>query len=177
MVRLFKLKKTFKPLDFTNSGDYHFVTIWHIEAPIEAICEAIYHSLSWPQWWRDVKKVEELSPGDACGIGSIRRYSWRGRLPYRLNFDICVIYIEPLVTIEGIASGDVEGMGRWSFTTDDRVTVVRFEWQVRTTPYWMSLLAVFARPLFKWNHDAVMQRGGEALARMLNTRLVSITHS
>jgi hypothetical protein len=177
MVRLFKLKKTFKPLDFTNSGDYHFVTIWHIEAPIEAICEAIYHSLSWPQWWRDVKKVEELSPGDACGIGSIRRYSWRGRLPYRLNFDICVIYIEPLVTIEGIASGDVEGMGRWSFTTDDTVTVVRFEWQVRTTPYWMSLLAIFARPLFKWNHDAVMQRGGEALARMLNTRLVSITHS
>lgn len=157
--------------------NYRFITIWCIEAPIEEVCEAIYHSLSWPQWWRNVERVEELAPGDARGIGSVRRYTWKGRLPYRLTFDIRVSHIDPLVTIEGIASGDVEGLGRWSFTTDGAVTMVRYEWQIRTTSAWMNLLALFARPFFKWNHDAVMQQGGEALARMLNARLVNIAHS
>lgn len=157
--------------------EYRFVTVWCIEAPIEAVCEAIYHSMSWPQWWRNVESVEELAPGDALGIGSVRRYTWRGRLPYRLIFDICVNHLEPLATIEGIASGDVEGKGRWSFTADGAVTVVRYEWQVRTTPAWMNVLALFARPFIKWNHNIVMQQGGEALAHMLNARLVEIAHS
>ena len=156
--------------------EYRFVTVWRIEAPIEAVCEAISHSLNWPQWWRNVESVEELMPGDARGIGSVRRYTWRGRLPYRLTFDICVIHAEPLTAVAGVASGDVEGQGCWSFTTDGVVTSVRFDWQIRTTPIWMNLLALFARPLVKWNHDGIMRHGGEALARRLNARLVGIAH-
>ena len=38
----------------------------------------------------------------------------------------------------------------------------------------MNLLAPLARPLFRWNHDAIMREGGVALARRLNVRLVSI---
>src|SRR3989338_8227962 len=155
---------------------YRLAAVCHIEAPLDAVCDAISPSLNWPQWWRNVESVEELVPGDARGIGSVRRYTWRGRLPYRLTFDIRVSHIEPLAAIEGIASGDVEGLGRWSFTTDGAVTIVRYEWQIRTTPVWMNLLALFARPFIKWNHDAVMQQGGEALARMLNARLVEIAH-
>jgi hypothetical protein len=157
-------------------AQYRFVTLWHIEAPLDAVCAAIEHSLMWPQWWRCVERVEELTPGDASGIGSVRRYTWKGRLPYRLTFDICVTHIEPLATVEGIASGEVEGHGRWSFSSDGTVTSVRYEWQVRTTPLWMRLLAPFARAVFKWNHDAVMQQGGEGLARRLNARLVGIAH-
>lgn len=156
--------------------EFRFVTVWRIEAPIEVVCEAVSHSLSWPHWWRNVESVEELAPGDARGIGSVRRYTWRGRLPYRLTFDICVIHAEPLTTVAGVASGDVEGEGRWSFTTDGRVTTARFEWHIRPTPLWMNLLALLARPLVKWNHDGVMRRGGEALARRLNARLVAIEH-
>ena len=156
--------------------NYRFVTLWHIEAPLDAVCAAIEHSLMWPQWWRCVEKVEELAPGDARGIGSVRRYTWKGRLPYRLTFDICVTHIEPLAAVEGIASGEVEGHGRWSFSSEGAVTSVRYEWQVRTTPLWMRLLAPFARAAFKWNHDAVMQQGGEGLARQLNARLIGIAH-
>ena len=156
--------------------EYRFVTVWHIEAPLEAVCDAIYHSLNWPQWWRNVESVEELVPGDARGIGSVRRYTWRGRLPYRLTFDICVVHVEPLAAIEGIASGDVEGRGRWLFSTDGDVTIVRYDWQVRTTPMWMNLLALCARPFIEWNHNAVMRQGGEALARRLNARLVKVAH-
>lgn len=155
---------------------FRFVTVWCVEAPIEAVCEAVSHSLSWPQWWRNVESVEELAPGDAHGIGSVRRYTWRGRLPYRVTFDICVIHAEPLATVAGVASGDVEGQGRWSFATDGCVTTARLEWQIRPTPISMKLLAQAVPSLVKWNHEGVMQRGGVALARRLNARLISVVH-
>lgn len=50
-----------------------------------------------------------------------------------------MIHAELLATVEGVASGDMEGHGRWSFTTDVGMT--------------------------------------EALARMLNARLVEISHA
>ena len=170
------LEKAFKRTG-SKFGEYRLVNIWYIEAPLETVCDAIYHSLSWPQWWLNVVEVKEIASGDAQGIGSVRRYTWRGYFPYRFTFDICVIHFAPLAFIVGTASGDVEGQGRWSFTTDGNVTTVRFEWQVRTTPVWMNWLAPFARPFFKWNHNAVMRRGGEALAHMLKARLVNIVHS
>lgn len=153
--------------------EYRLVTLWCLEAPIEAVCEAISHSLNWPQWWRNVERVEELVPGDASGIGSVRRYTWRGPLPYRLTFDICVTHAELLTFVEGITSGDVEGRGRWTFMTDGQVTRVRLDWQVHTTSAWMNLLAPLARPLFRWNHGSIMRCGGEALARLLDARLAT----
>lgn len=114
--------------------NYRFVTIWYIEAPIESVCKAICHSLSWPLWWCNVERVEELARGDLQGIGNVRRYTWKGRLPYRLIFDVCIIRSEPLADVEGIASGDIEGKGHWSFTADGAVTAARCEWQIRTTP-------------------------------------------
>jgi hypothetical protein len=81
-----------------------------------------------------VERVEELARGDLQGIGNVSRYTWKGRLPYRLIFDVCIIRSEPLADVEGIASGDVEGKGHWSFTADGAVTAARCEWQIRTTP-------------------------------------------
>lgn len=151
--------------------EYDFVTVWRVEAPLEKVWEAVSRSLDWPQWWHNVESVRELAPGDAQGVGNIRRYAWRGRLPYRLVFDIRVTRIEPMVAIAGVASGDLEGRGSWSFTAAGTVTVVRHEWQVRTTSVWMNLLELFARPLIERNHDFVMDQGGRALARRLNARL------
>lgn len=164
-------------MNYESSTKYRFVTVWHIEAPLEAVCEAIYHSLSWPNWWHNVESVTELSHGNAQGIGSVRRYTWRGRLPYRLTFDVRVIHIVPLASIEGVASGDLEGKGYWSFTVDGSVTTVRYEWNVHTTPIWMNILSLLVRPLIKWNHNAVMQQGGEALAHLLKARLLTVKHS
>ena len=97
-------------------------------------------------------------------------------LPYRLTFDMRVTRIEPLVCLEGTASGELEGHGRWSFRKEGAITVVCYDWQVRTTKRWMNLLAPVAQPLFQWNHDAVMNAGGQGLARLLDTRLIAMTH-
>lgn len=157
-------------------AEFRLVTIWRIEAPLPQVCAAISHCLHWPTWWKGVEKVEELDPGDAEGIGSLRRFTWKSRLPYRLTFDVRVTHAEPLKVLEGHASGEVEGIGRWHFSRDGSVTIVRYEWHVRTTRRWMNLLAPIARPLFKWNHDQVMRQGAEGLARLLNARLVGLAH-
>lgn len=46
-------------------------------------------------------------------------------------------------------------------------TVVRYDWCVHTTCAWMNALVPLLRPVFQWNHDAMMREGGAALARLL----------
>lgn len=157
-------------------AEFQFVTVWRIEAPLPQVCDAVSRCLYWPDWWPGVERVEEFDPGDAEGIGSLRRFTWRGRLPYRLTFDVRVTRIVPLTMLEGQASGEVVGVGRWRFSREGDVTVVCYEWQIRTNRLWMNLIAPLARPLFKWNHDQVMRQGAEGMARLLNARLVSLAH-
>lgn len=146
---------------------YDFVTIWHIPAPIEAVWDAIYYSEHWPEWWRGLESVIELEQGDGDGIGNLRRYSWKGVLPYRLTFDIRTARIENQTLIEGIASGDLEGTGIWKFTGNVDMTAVSYEWRVQTTKPWMNIMVPLARPLFRWNHDRVMAWGKEGLTKRL----------
>lgn len=156
---------------------YKFVTVWRIEAPIEAVFEAIYHSEHWPTWWGSVRRVVEVAPGDNRGVGSVRRYFWRSRLPYDLVFEVTVARIQRPVALEGVSGGELVGTGSWDLSQDGAVTTVRNTWEVGTTKRWMNVLAPLARPIFGWNHAYSMHQGGEGLARLLGARLVENTHT
>jgi len=160
-----------------QASEYRLSTVWRLEAPLEAVWNAIHDSARWPEWWKNVERVAELEAGSSDGIGARQRYTWKGRLPYRVVFDVRVTRIEPLVALEGIASGDLEGIGCWRFSSErGSIAVVRYEWRVQTRRGWMNLFAPLAKPLFQWNHDFVMHEGGTSLARLLDARLVSIEH-
>jgi uncharacterized protein YndB with AHSA1/START domain len=148
-------------------ASYSFVTTWRFSAPVEAVWEAIFDSERWPLWWNGLEQVIELVPGDANRVGCVRRFTWKGRLPFRLVVDMRVIRVEPPTTLESIASGALEGRGLWSLARSAQGTTVRYDWQVRTTKRWMNLVAPLARPLFTWNHDVVMRRGEAGLRRTL----------
>jgi len=151
---------------------YEFVTIWHVKAPIESIWNEIYHSSEWPTWWKGVESVVEVRKGDERGVGSIHRYTWKSKLPYRLSFDMQTIRIEPPRLLEGIAIGELQGRGLWQLSTEGSGTIVRYDWNVETTKRWMNLLSPIARPVFEWNHNVVMNWGAEGLGKRLG---VSIT--
>jgi hypothetical protein len=153
-------------------ADYRFLTTWMIDAPPQDVWNAIYHPERWPEWWKGVQSVEKLREGDGDGVGSVYRHRWKSMLPYTVGFDIETIRVEPGTLIEGRAEGGLAGIGRWRFFHGD-ATVVTYEWIVRTTKPWMNALAPLARPVFEWNHDVVMRRGGEGLARLLGTRLLA----
>jgi len=148
---------------------YSFVTVWRHQAPIGDVYDAIADSLHWPEWWSTVTRVEEVAAGDpVTGIGNVRRYTFKGSLPYALAFDLAVTGTERPRTLAGRATGELEGTGVWTLTEEaDRITVARYDWNVRTTRWWMNLLAPLARPIFKANHDLVMKAGAKGLCSRL----------
>ena len=149
-------------------SEYKFVTNWKFDSPIENVWDAITKSENWPLWWRCVKKVELIQEGDKDGVGSIRRFLWKGKLPYELAFEMKVTRVERPFKMEGIAEGELSGTGIWMLEQSDGYTAVRYDWNVRTTKWWMNLLAPIAKPIFRWNHDHVMNEGGKGLARYLH---------
>jgi len=158
-------------------ADYSFVTLWRFRAPLAPVWDLIYRSEDWPTWWRGVERVEKLEPGDSEGVGGVQRYTWKSKLPYRLAFDMRLTRVEPMSLIEGEAIGELTGSGLWQLTQDGDATGVRYDWSVSTTKPWMNLLAPVARPLFKWNHDVVMNWGAEGLAKRLGVERLNVEES
>lgn len=159
-----------------NLKSYEFVTIWRVAVPIETVWNEIYHSEDWPSWWKGVERVVEIQKGDDSGVGSVRRYTWKSKLPYRLTFDMKTVRVEPPTLLEGIASGELDGRGLWRFTTEGNKTVARYDWQVHTTKAWMNVLAPIARSAFNWNHDVIMGWGAEGLSKRLRVAVIDTSH-
>jgi uncharacterized protein YndB with AHSA1/START domain len=152
---------------------YALTTEWLLEAPIEPVFGALTSPGNWPRWWRYVRSVALLAPGDADGVGAVRRYTWSSRLPYRLVFDMETTGVVRPVRIDGVARGELEGHGRWDLAPDPRGTRVRYAWDVVTGKRWMNGLAPLLAPVFAWNHDQVMAEGGRGLARHLGVTLLA----
>ena len=154
-------------------ADYRFLTTWVLDAPLERVWDALYESERWPEWWRGVERVQVLECGNDDRVGELSRYTWKSKLPYRLEFDMRTTRVEAPYLVEGRAQGELAGEGRWRlFSGENGTTAVTYEWVVETTERWMNLIAPIARPVFAWNHDVVMRQGGEGLARRVGARLL-----
>ncbi|AFZ27193.1 Polyketide cyclase / dehydrase and lipid transport [Cylindrospermum stagnale PCC 7417] len=153
--------------------DYCFVTTWVIDAPIERVWEEIIHSERWTNWWKYVESVVDTEPSEDSGTEKIQRITWTTPLFYKLVFDTQLTRIEPPNLLALVAKGDVDGVGLWELESVEQGTLVRYTWKVKTTKVWMNILAVFIKPLMEWNHNTIMQQGGEALAQLLDTRLIA----
>ena len=149
---------------------YVLTTRWQIEAPLDAVWESILHSERWPRWWPGLREVVELKPGDERRVGCVRRFVWKGRLPYTLTVEMAITHVEPPTLLESEASGELMGRGIWRLSPSADGTAVRYDWCVSTTKRWMNWLAPVARPVFRWNHDVVMRNGARGLKRLMNRR-------
>jgi uncharacterized protein YndB with AHSA1/START domain len=154
-------------------ADYSFLTTWLLDSPRSPVWEAIHGQERWPQWWRGVEEAEELRPGGDGEVGTVSRLVWKSLLPYRVEFEVTTVRVEPPHLLEGHAVGELEGVGRWRLYEQGGVTAVLYEWNVATTKPWMNLMAPLLRPAFEWNHDWVMRRGGEGIAKLLGCRLLA----
>ena len=154
-------------------AEYRFLTTWLLESPRQPVWDAIYDSERWPQWWKGVLEAEKLEQGDEAGVGQYGRYVWKSKLPYKLEFFVRTTKVAEPSLLEGDASGELTGVGRWRLFEESGVTAVLYEWNVTTTRAWMNALAPLARPVFAVNHDYVMRNGGAGLAELLGCRLLA----
>lgn len=143
---------------------YNFRTLWIINAPIEAVWDVLEDSERWPEWWPYLESVEEIVEGDFQGIGSIRSYTWKGSLPYRIAFQVKVTRIERPLLIEGEICGDIEGVGRWNLLPQGAdSTSVEYLLNARSTKTWMNATAPILSWYFRFNHNRVMESGRKGL--------------
>lgn len=147
---------------------FHLVTEWDLDAPIERVWAVLKAVEEWPSWWRAVQRVKELQKGDADGLGAVYRLTWKTALPYRLTFDMRVDRIEPMSALGGRAFGELDGAGLWTLRPQDGGIHVRYDWNVEVTKPWMKALAPILRPVFAWNHNIVMGWGEEDIRSRLN---------
>jgi uncharacterized protein YndB with AHSA1/START domain len=142
---------------------YQLESHWHLDAPIEKVWDALYAVDAWPRWWPSVIAVREVARGDAAGVGAVRRLTWGGALPYQLTFQMRTTVVQPPHVLEGVAEGELNGVGRWTLSTSGNGTAVRYDWEVTTTRTWMNVMAPFLGPMFRWNHGKVMAAGAQGL--------------
>jgi carbon monoxide dehydrogenase subunit G len=154
-------------------ADYHYVSTWQLQAPIEQVWAALTDLEHLPAWYRGVQQARELAPGDAQGVGRRVHYVIKGRLPLLLAFEATTTRSVAPRDQELRAEGELAGTGRWALEQQGEVTTARYTWDVRTTRPWMNLLAPLAGPLFTWNSRGVMLQAGQGLARFLGVRLVA----
>lgn len=153
-----------------TSNEFHLVTEWTIGAPVEDVWRELSTPERWPEWWPSVKQVTLLRDGDDRGIGAVRRLRWATALPYDLTFDMETTRVEPPSIIEGRALGELEGVGRWTLHGDGTSCRVRYDWIVQVTIPWMVQLSFLLRPVFRWNHGVVMERGRRGLVDRLGKK-------
>ena len=144
---------------------YSFITYWEIKAPIEKVWALIYNSTNWVTWWKGVVDVVELEQGNENGIDSVRRYTWKSKLPYTLSFDMKLTELEYCKKLSGIAFGELEGNGTWIFKEKDGTTLVTYYWNIVTNKAWMNWLAFLLKPIFIYNHNIIMRWGKEGLEK------------
>ena len=151
---------------------YSFVSKWEIDAPLQQVWDVINASLEWPQWWKGVVSVEEIEKEDANGINGVNTYTWKSALPYKLTFTMRLIEKQPMKRLKGIAFGELEGEGVWTFNEQNGVVQIQYNWDVYTKKAWMNYLSFLLKPAFRYNHNIVMHWGAIGLAKKLNARLV-----
>lgn len=150
-------------------SDYAFTTHWYFHHPVDKVWEEIRLMDHWPEWWKYVRSVEKIADGGENEIGSIRRIHWATALPYSITFDSKLTALDYPHRMEGIAFGDLTGKGTWTFTPNAKGTHVVYDWRVRITKKWMNIFEPILKPIYKWNHDKVMQAGFSGLKKRLNS--------
>lgn len=157
-----------RPRHQSVAMQFDLLSEWHFNHPLAAVWDLLHDMEAWPYWWQSVASVEPVRRGGATGVGAIYGLEWRTALPYRIRLETQVIAVEWQRRIEGRACGDLIGHGVWTLSATEGGTRVRYQWIVEVEKPWMRLLAPILRPLFKWNHAIVMERGRRGLAAALD---------
>ena len=147
---------------------YRFNEAWSVAAPPEAVWELVADPRTYPQWWPQFVEVTPLN--DREGVGARVAVVVKSALPYHMRFRLESTRYEKPDLAEVRASGDLNGIMRWTLERSASGTHIRFHEEVYTGKRLLTILAPVARPFFAWNHRVMMQRGREGLRAELARR-------
>ncbi len=121
-----------------------------------------------PEWWQGVyEEAELLEVYYEPVFGGKVRAKARGFLPYKLEFELESLRLEPGELVEVKASGDFDGIWRAKLTEDGRGTKVHIEWDVTVNMPLIRYLSPIFKPFFAWNHYWTTPRGQRGMLSYL----------
>jgi Polyketide cyclase / dehydrase and lipid transport len=143
-----------------------FVDEWDVDAPQEAVFDAVADARTYPDWW---VPVYESVTGDE----NVTQHRFKGRLPYTLDMRAEMVSKDPPNRFEVEVDGDLRGKGVWTFTPREGKTHVRWDWIVFADRPLLRYLTPVLRPLFRWNHNWAVARAREGLEPYARTHAKS----
>ena len=150
------------------SNVYSFRETWTAAHPPDEVWKLVADPTTYPEWWRQFVHIERLNELD--GVGAKVAVHVKSALPYRMRFALeSTRYDRPDVA-EVRASGDLNGVMRWTLTSMDGGTQIDFEEDVSTGKQLLNALAPIAKPFFAWNHRIMMKHGQAGLRAELARR-------
>jgi hypothetical protein len=153
------------------TNDYHFIDRWRVEGNIKEVADILEDALSLPQWWGSVYfDVKEIAPGGEHGIGKTIRLRAGGWLPYTLSIDFRTTESRYPHGFMMEATGDLEGLGIWTFAQNGKFVDVTYDWTIRANKPIVQKLSFLLKPIFRSNHNWTMNRGEESLKLELMRR-------
>ncbi len=146
------------------SNDYHFITQWRVQATVEEVITVLGDARGLPRWWPAVYlDVQEITPGDANGVGSVLDLYTKGWLPYTLRWRFRVSEVEALTRIVLLAEGDFVGRGIWMLQVNGAWVDITYDWKISARKPLLRSLSFLFKPIFAANHYWAMHRGEESL--------------
>jgi hypothetical protein len=100
------------------ASKYVFVDEWDVDAPQEAVFDAVADARTYPDWWRPVYK--RVDGDDPPAVGAETLHYFKGRLPYTLEMRARMTSIDRPRTFEVDVDGDLRGYGKWTFNAGGR---------------------------------------------------------
>lgn len=157
-------------------NEYQFVSRWRVEGTANEVADVIENGLGLPRWWPSVYlDVQEIEPGGEHGVGKVISVHAKGWLPYTLRIQFRTVESRYPHGFTLQASGDLEGVGVWTFAQDGAYVNVTYDWRIRARKPLISALSFLLKPLFASNHRWTMARGEESLRLELARRRAGTT--
>jgi uncharacterized protein YndB with AHSA1/START domain len=153
------------------AGEYVFIDEWDVDAPQEAVFEALADTRTYPEWWKPVYISVEAD----CepGVGCVSQQEFKGQLPYHLKTRSEIERYDPPHEFAVSVVGDLTGKGVWTLTSRNGGVHVHFDWRVIADRPLLRYLTPILRPVFRWNHNWSIKRAIEGLEPYARSRASS----
>jgi uncharacterized protein YndB with AHSA1/START domain len=150
---------------------YDFATAWRIEASLARVWMALSPDDQPEGRWSALERVETLRPGGEHGVG--REFRLTMGSPHGIRFVIEGRIVErvPRRRMVLVTKGDLEGEGTVVVRPSGGATEVTILWSAIVHKPWMAKLGTVLSPLFRFNHDRLMDKLGAEVAARAGGRL------
>jgi hypothetical protein len=155
-----------------DSDGYRFVTRWRLDgARCEDVSDVLEDTDRISRWWPSVyRECTVLERGGEHGLGRRVAVTTKGFLPYLIRWEFTVVEQHYPNGSRIVASGDLDGEGRWTLLQDGADTAVTYEWTVNANHAFIRRFSWLLRPLFAANHNWTMAQGLRGLRAELASR-------